>query len=72
MLGFQNRKTVTSEGSTPGVFNTTGDGSTVENEGENTLIMATADVLHLTTVTCQVADVNRALGSVSEMVGNEN
>ena len=61
-----------SEGSKRGVFYTTADGSTVENEGEKTLIMSTADGPHLRKVTFQVATVNKAYGSVSKMVRNGN
>ena len=39
-------------------------GSTVENEGENTLIMSTADGAQLRKGTFQVTNVNKALGSV--------
>ena len=42
----------------------TADGSTVENEGEKTFVMSTPTFL--------VAYVNKALGSVSRMVRNEN
>ena len=51
---------------------TTADGSTVENEGEKTLIMSTASGAQLRKVTFQAANVNKALGSVSKMVRNRN
>ena len=69
---FPNHKTAESEGPRRGVFYTTADGSTVENEGENTLIMSTTDGAQLRKVTFQVANVNKALGSVSKMVKNGN
>ena len=40
---FLKHKTVASEGSKRGVFYRTADGSTVENQGEKTLIKSTAD-----------------------------
>ena len=49
-----------------------GECSTLENEGEKTLIMSTADGAQLRKMTFEVADVNRALGSVSKVVRNEN
>ena len=67
---FPNRKTVESEGSKRGVFHTTTDGSTAENEGENTLIMSKADRAQLVRVTFRVANVNEARGSVSKTVRN--
>ena len=57
-------KTVESQGSKRGAFHTTADGSTVENEGEKTLIMSTADGAQLRKVTFQMAIVNKALQSV--------
>ena len=44
---FPNHKTVESEGSKRGVFHTAAHGSTVENEGEKTLLMSTSDVAQL-------------------------
>ena len=67
---FPNHKKAESEGSKRGVFCTTADGSTVENEGEKTLLMSTSDGVQLRKVTCQVANVNKALASVSKMVKN--
>ena len=69
---FPNHKTVESEGSKRGVFYTTADGCTVENEGEKTLIMSAADGAQLRRVTFHAANVNKALGSVSKMVRNGN
>ena len=46
------------------------DGSAVENEGEKMLIMSTADGAQLRKVTFQVANVNKALGSVSKMTND--
>ena len=48
------------------------DGSTVENEGENMLLVSTSDGTQLRKMTFQVANVNKALGSVSKMVRNGN
>ena len=62
---FPNHKKVESEGSKRGVFHTTADGSTVENEGKKTPLMSMSDGF-------QVANVNKALGSVSKMVRNGN
>ena len=69
---FPNHKTVEPEGSKRGVFYTTADGGTVENEGDTTLIMSSADRSHPRKVTVQVANVNKPLGSVSKMVRNGN
>ena len=44
---FPSHKTVESEGSKRGVFHTAAHGSSVESEGEKTLIMSTADGAHL-------------------------
>ena len=63
-------KTAESEGSKRVVFYTTADGSCVENEGEKTLITSTVDGGQLRKWTFQVADVNKARGSVSMMVRN--
>ena len=67
---FPSHRAVESEGSKHGVFYTTANGSTVENEGEKTLLMSTSDGAQLRKVTFQVANVNKALGSVSKMVRN--
>ena len=69
---FPNNNTVESKGSQRGVFYTTADGSTVENEGGEKMIMSTADGAQLRKVTIQVASVNKARGSVSKMVKNGN
>ena len=69
-MWFPNHKTAESEGSKRGVFDTTADGSYVEKEEEQTLIMSTADGGQLRKWTFQVANVNKALGSVSMMVRN--
>ena len=69
---FPNLKAVESEGSKRGVFYTTAEGSLVDNEGEKTLIMTTAEGARLRKVTFQVAGVNKALGSVSKMVRSGN
>ena len=59
-------------GSKRGVRYATADGVTLENEGDKTLIMSRADGAQLRKVTFQVANVNKALGSVSKMVRNGN
>ena len=69
---FPNRKTVESEGSKRRQVHTTADGSTLENNGKNTLTMSTSDGSQLTKVTFQVAKINKALGSVSKMLRNGN
>ena len=70
---FLNHETVESEGSKRGVFHTTADGSTVENEREKTPINVNQQTGHNGgKVTFEVANVNKALGSVSKMVRNGN
>ena len=62
-----------SEGSKHGVFYTTADGSTVEKRRrERTLLLSTSDGAQLRRVTFQVANVNKAHGSVSKMVRSGN
>ena len=70
-LWFPSHKTAESEGSKRVVFYTTPDGSSVEN-GAKTLIISTADAGQLRKWTFQVANVNKARGSVSMMVRNGN
>ena len=65
--GSRTHKTVESEGSKRGVFYMTADDSTVEKGGEKTLLMSTSDGAQLRKVTFQVANVNKALGSVSKI-----
>jgi hypothetical protein len=61
-----------SEGSKNGMFYTTADGTPVYNEGEKTLTLSTPDGGQARKMTFQVAKVNKALGSVSKIVANEN
>ena len=70
---FPSHKTVESEGSKRGVFNTTADGSTVEHEGETTLIMPAANGAQMRKVTFSSGKrQQRHFGSVSKMVRNGN
>ena len=70
--GFRYTRLWNQKGPRRGVLHNTADGRTVEKEGEKTLIMSTADGAQLRKVTFQVANVNKALGSVSKMVRKGN
>ena len=67
---FPNHKTVESEGSKRGVFYTNEDGSTVENEGEETLIMPT-DHRQRGQEDCRSTDQN-AKGCIGEEIEHKN
>ena len=67
-----NHKTLESDGSKRGVFHTTVEGTTVQNEGEKTLLMSTSDGTQLRKMTFRVTNVNGALGSVTKMVRHGN
>ncbi len=60
-----------SPGSRTGDYYTTADGGVVVNEGEKTLTLATCDG-GMRQMTFQLAAVNKALGSVSQIVSNGN
>lgn len=61
-----------SDGSKADDYYTTADGTKVYNEGEKKLDVCTLDGRHRRTMTFQVARVKKALGSVSQMVQNNN
>ena len=61
-----------SNGSRANDFFTTADGSNVYNEGQRKLDVSTLDGQQRRSMTFQVARVQKALGSVSQMVKNGN
>jgi hypothetical protein len=67
----ENHQMKASWGSQNGVFYTAANGETIDNEGEKTLTMATKD-WQTRQMTFQVADVSKALGSVSKICSNGN
>ena len=61
-----------SAGSKKNEYYTTADGSKVYNEGQKNVIISTLDGSQERAMTFQVAQVHKALGSVSQMVRNGN
>ena len=69
---LQSHPTKESAGSRSGEYYTTADGSKVYNEGQKEVVISSMDGAQCRSMTFQVAQVHKALGSVSQMVRNGN
>ena len=67
-----NYPTRTSTGQQQGRYYTAANGEPIYNEGEKTLLLSSPDGSDLRKMTFQCANVNKALGSVSQIVHNGN